>query len=103
MIIKYDIDIQNEAIKKNIERITNQIFKLLPNREEGGEWKIPLKNLIVELGGMGELIKDQTSLFSLLCKMEALLHLDEEKDFPQFRKTIFECLGLINEVKKCLD
>ena len=102
MVIKYNIDIEKDAIIKNIDRITNQIFKLLPSREEGGDWKVPLQNLIIEVSGMNELLFDHVSLFSLLCKMEGLLNLDNEKDFLQFRKTIFECLGLINEVKKCL-
>ena len=41
MILKYDVEIQDEAIIKNIDRITNQIFKLLPSREEGGDWETP--------------------------------------------------------------
>ena len=99
MVIKYNVEIKNEAILKNIDRVTNQIFKLLPSREEGGEWRIPLQNLIIEVAGMNELLFDHVVLFSLLCKMEGLLSLDKEEDFLQFRKTIFECLGLLNEIK----
>jgi hypothetical protein len=99
MVIKYNVEINNEAILKNVNRITNQIFKLLPSREEGGEWKTPLQNLIIEVAGMSELLLDQTILFSLLCKMEGLLNLDKEEDFLQFRKVIFECLGLLNDIK----
>lgn len=102
MILKYDADIQDEAIIKNIDRITNQIFKLLPNREEGGDWETPLQNLIIEIAGMDRLFIDHTDLFPLLCKLEALLALTEEDDFLMFRKTIFECLGLMNGLKKCL-
>ena len=102
MVIKYNADIHKEAILKNIDRVTNQIFKLLPLREEGGDWQTPLKNLILEMAGMAELLKDHTDLFSLLCKMESLLNLTEEDDFLNYRKIIFECLGLINGVKNCL-
>lgn len=102
MILKYDVQIENKYIIKDIERITNQIFKLLPSREEGGDWISPLENLIVELCGMNRLFNDQLSLFSLLCKMEGLLTLTKEEDFFLFRKNIFECLGLISELKKCL-
>ena len=90
MVIKYDIDIQKEAVLKNIDRITNQIFKLLPSREEGGDWETPLQNLIIELGGMGELLENQVDLFQLLCKLEALTKLTKEDDFLMFRKVIFE-------------
>lgn len=102
MVIKYDIDIAADAIKENIGRITNQIFKLLPSREEGGDWETPLHNLILEVAGMNRLLVDQTLLFSLLCKMEALLTLTGEDDFLAFRKLIFECLGLMNSLKECL-
>ena len=102
MVIKYNVDIQNEAILRNIERITNQIFKLLPSREEGNDWQTPLENLILEVTGMAELLKDHTDLFLLLCKMESLLTLTENKDFLNYRKVIFECLGLINNIKECL-
>lgn len=100
MVIKYDIEIDNEAIENNLNRITNQIFKLLPNREEGNDWETPLQNLIVEISGFNNLLQDQTDLFHLLCKLEALLTLTKEEDFLMFRKTIFECLGLCNAVKK---
>ena len=101
MIIKYGIEISTEAITKDIDRITNQIFKLLPSREEGGEWEAPLNNLILELGGMSELLKDQQlNLFILLCKLETLYQLKEEEDFFQFRRIIFECLSLLNQIKK---
>ena len=103
MVIKYNSNIDNEAIVKNIDRLTNQVFKLLPNREEGGDWKTPLENIIIELAGMDKLLLDHVNLFSLLCKLEALLDLDKEDDFLLFRKTIFECLGLMNGIKKCMD
>jgi len=102
MVIKYNAEISKEAVIANIDRITNQIFKLLPSREEGGDWITPLNNLIVEITGMSSLLIDQVNLFSLLCKLEGLLTLTEESDFYQFRKIIFECLRLINDIKKCL-
>ena len=49
MVLKYDIEISNEAISNTLDRLTNQIFKLLPLREEGGDWQTPLKNLILEI------------------------------------------------------
>lgn len=103
MIIKYDIDISDTAIKNNIQRITNQIFKLLPMREEGGDWVAPLRTLIFDLKGMSALMEDQTDLFLLLCKMEGLFSLADEEDFLEFRKVIFECLGIMGRIQKCLE
>jgi len=103
MVLKYGISIAGSAVNENVNRITNQIFKLLPSREEGGDWETPLRNLMLEIGGMNRLLDDQTILFSLLCKMESLLTLTDEEDFLEFRKLIFECLGLMNSIKSCLD
>ena len=103
MVLKYNIQVADDAIVENVDRIINQIFKLLPSREEGGDWETPLHNLILEVGGMNELLSDQTILFSLLCKMEALTFLTKEDDYLDFRKLIFECLGLLKQLKQCLD
>ncbi len=102
MVLKYDIEIDNDAVIENIDRIINQVFKLLPSREEGGDWETPLHNLILEVGGMNRLLCDQTILFSLLCKMEALTVLTGTEDYLAFRKLIFECLGLLKQLKACL-
>ena len=57
-IHKYNIDIDKNAIIENIDRIINQIFKLLPSREEGGDWQAPLQNLILEQNNQNPLRND---------------------------------------------
>ena len=99
MLIKYSANIDENAIKINLKKLTNQIYKLLPNREEGLDWERPLSTVIVEIAGMDRLFLDHhVVLFSLLCKLEGLFTLTQETDFFTFRKTIFECLGLVNEL-----
>jgi hypothetical protein len=105
MIIKYNAEINDAAINNNLKRLTNQIYKLLPSREENIDWEKPLETIIEEFAGMNRLLIDQhDSLFSLLCKLEGLFTLTKEDDFFLFRRTIFECLGLCNSLKqKCQD
>lgn len=105
MEIKYDANIENCAIKNNLKKLTNQIYKLLPNREEGAEWEAPLKTILEEFAGMDRLLIDQHEiLFSLMCKLEGLFTLTGEEDFFEYRRTIFECLGLVsNLIEKCQD
>lgn len=101
MITKYSTLIENEAIVVNLKRITNQVYKLLPSREEGADWEKPLSTLIEEIAGMDRvLIGQHEILFSLLCKLEGLFILTKEDDFFLFRRTIFECLSLINDLTK---
>lgn len=101
MITKYSTLIENEAIVVNLKRITNQVYKLLPSREEGADWEKPLSTLIEEIAGMDRvLIGQHEILFPLLCKLEGLFILTKEDDFFLFRRTIFECLSLINDLTK---
>lgn len=103
MLLKYDLNIDKDAIKTNLMRITNQIYKLLPLREEGGDWRKPLETIMEELAGMDRLFIDQQpNLYKLSCKLEGLFILEAENDFMTYRGIIFECLGIIGELSRCL-
>ncbi len=105
MMIKYNIEIDNTTIEASLKRITNQIYKLLPNREEGLDWETPLITIMEELAGINRLLIDQQDiLFPLLSKLEGLFTLIGEDDFFSYRRTIFECLNLMNSLMKaCQD
>ena len=100
MTTKYNLEIDNQIILTNLKRIINQVYKLLPNKEEGIEWKIPLDTIIEELAGMSSLFMENLGpdFLMLLSKLEGLKNLEE--DFFNFRRTIFECLNLLNRVKE---
>ena len=100
MMTKYNTEINNEIIEQNLKRIINQIYKLLPNKEEGIDWKTPLSTITEEIAGMDRLFNNQFGgdALSLLNKLEGLY--DLEDDFFSFRRTIFECLNLANKVKE---
>lgn len=101
MILKHNTYIKDEAIKANLRKITNQIYKLLPTWEEAADWQKPLATIIEEVAGMSELFLDHHKiLFPLLCKLEGLIIYTKEEDFFDFRRTIFECLGYVGELAK---
>lgn len=100
MIIKYNINIDKKSIDINLKRIINQIYKLLPSREEGEDWVRPLETIIEELTGMSRLFDCCQSVFlTLLSKLEGLFVCTDEQDFQIYRRTIFECLGLLGGIK----
>lgn len=99
MEIKYGQEVDNEVIKNNLTRITNQIFSLLPKREEDDDWIKPLQTLIIELSGMFSLLPDQEELFRLVCKLEGLLNAGEDVDFMLFRRHIFEACSIVSKIK----
>jgi len=100
MITKYETEISNEIIITNLKRLINQTYKLLPNKEEGIDWATPLSTIIEEIAGMNNLFNAELGpdTLSLISKLEGLFEIDE-RDFFSFRRTIFECLNLMNKVK----
>ena len=104
MILKYDIDVQNKVISDRLQNLINQTYKILPNREEGADWEKPLQTILQELAGMQRLMNCGFSeiYFPLLNKLEGLYSLTEENDFLCYRRIIFECLGLMNELQEKL-
>ena len=102
MILKYDIEIDNQKVCDRFKQLINLIYKLLPIREESGNWKSLLSTIIEEIAGIYKLVPTdyQDELFILLAKLEGLFSLTEEKDFFDFRRTVFECLNLMNKVKE---
>lgn len=99
MDLKYGFNIDKEAIVSNLEVLINQTFKLLPLREENTNWQKPLQTIMETLRGMDRLFIDQShTFFLLLCKLEGLYTLTEEGDFDMYRRTIFECLGLLKNI-----
>ena len=102
MILKYNIEIKNKIIVNRIQNLINQIYKLLPNREQGIDWEKPLETILEQLVGMYRLMNNEYSeiFFPLLNKLEGLYSLTKEDDFLCYRRTIFECLGLMNELKE---
>ena len=99
------MEIEVSAVFASIKKLTNQIYKLLPNREENIDWQTPLTTIIEELAGMNKLLFDQQHIsFSLLCKLKGLFDLTNEDDFFLYRRMIFECLSLMNNlIKECQD
>ncbi len=102
MVLTTGACIDIKAIRNIIKKMTNHVYKLLPMREEGGQWRKLLETLVIQLSGMKRLIEGQDELiFSLLCKMEGLLSLsDDERDDTSYRRVIFDCLGLLNTLEK---
>ena len=68
---KYNFDIDNNLINTNINRLTNQIWKLIPMRENEEDWLSQLNTVIIELTGLGQIFNDSQYLI-LLSKLEGL-------------------------------
>ena len=96
---KYDLQITPQVFEASIKKNINLIYKLLPMREEGQDWTKPLETILEELVGMNRLLIGlQPAMFPIICKLEGLFSLTENKDMSLFRRTIFECLSLLSKL-----
>ena len=95
---KYDFDFPIEIIEKNIMRLTNQIWKLFPMKEHDENWKKQLDTVIIEIAGLNEIFIEYPQFLQILSKLEGLKTV-ENIDFSLYRKTVFEIISLIQEVK----
>lgn len=100
MYMIYDVDVDPQIVASNLHRIINQIYRLLPLREEGSDWKKPLYTLIIELTGLIKLFPDIEEGLRALSKLQGVYSIGEELDFYEYRRTIFECCSIIGSIEK---
>ena len=90
---KYGFNINKNIINTNINRLTNQIWKLIPMRENNEDWLSQLNTVIIELSGLNEIFSFNGQFVILLSKLEGLK--DETIEFLIYRKTVFEAITLL--------
>ena len=95
MITKYGFEFSKEEINKEIMRLTNQLWKLIPMRENNEDWDKQLETVIIDIAGKDEIFLHNSQFLQLLSKLEGLKLVDI--DFAIYRKTVFECINLLNE------
>lgn len=93
---KYGIDMSIAHTAVDINRLTNQLWKLIPMRENDENWKNHLETVIVELVGLNEIFNFDERFLILLSKLEGIRVGDIE--FFIYRKTVFECISLLREI-----
>ena len=95
---KYEFDFAKETVDKNVMRLTNQIWKLIPMREHDEDWKKQLDTVIIEIAGLNEIFIWSPQFLQSLSKLEGL-KVTEDIDFALYRKTVFEIISLVQEFK----
>ena len=98
LLTKYDFDFSLEIIQKDVIRLTNQIWKLIPMREHEEDWKKQLDTVIIEIAGLNEIFIYEPQFLQILSKLEGLKVM-EDIEFQAYRKTVFEVINLLQEFK----
>ena len=79
---KYNIDFPKEVIKNEVIRLTNQLWKLIPMRENEEDWRKQLMTVIIDIAGKDEIFLHDSHFLQLLSKLEGLrVESDEEIEF----------------------
>lgn len=93
------IIIPDSVLVSDVKRLTNQLWKLIPMRENEENWIGQLDSLLIEISGLGSLAKinEDENFLILLSKLEGLRVKD--LSFSAYRKTVFECISLLRELR----
>lgn len=94
----FGIQIESESIEQNVARLTNQTWKLIPMREHEEDWEKQLDTVNLEIAGLGVIFAQFPQFLSLRAKLEGMKEIDTT--FELYRRTVFECISLLQEVKK---
>ena len=94
---KYNFNIDSNLINTNINRLTNQIWKLIPMWGNHEDWRNQLETVLIELTGLNELFNSNGQYLILLSKLEGLKVY--AIDFLIYRKTVFEAITLLRGLR----
>ena len=97
-INQFNFSFPKEVIDADIQRLTNQLWKLIPMRENNEDWEKQLNTVIIEIAGLNEIFISTPQFLQLLSKLKGLQV--EEVNFILYRKIVFESINLLQELKK---
>ena len=97
-INQFNFSFPKEVIDANIQRLTNQLWKLIPMRENNEDWEKQLNTVIIEIAGLNEIFISTPQFLQLISKLKGLQV--EEVSFILYRKIVFESINLLQELKK---
>ena len=94
----YGFSFSESIIHNDVKRLTNQLWKLIPMKENEEDWSKQLNSVIIEIAGKHVIFNADQRFLQLLSKLEGLKVTDLE--FALYRKTVFECINLLQEIGK---
>lgn len=94
-MITHDCVFSDELIKKDLRRLINQIWKLLPMRENNEDWRRQLQSVLNELYGLHNMFDGQLNFLILLSKLEGLT---QTEDYMAYRTVVFSVISLLTDM-----
>lgn len=94
---RYNINFSDDVKEQDLKRLINQLWKLIPMRENNEDWVAHLNIITEEISGLVKIYKEKVEGLILLSKLEGLTS-QTCKDFMLYRKTVFRCIDLLAQV-----
>lgn len=88
------------VVVTDLRRLVNQIWKLLPMRENQEDWQGQIKTVLLELRGLDKIFGGELDFLVFVTELYGLL---DEADFMIYRKTVFSAISLLTDLANQLD
>ena len=94
------LSFNEETVCNDIKRLINQVWKLIPMREDNEDWKHQLELVVTELIGFQELFRNEIDLLIIISKLEGLRLTDNS--FSHYRAEVFSVIHVLGELRNGL-
>ena len=91
--------IPEAAVTANINRLTNQMWKLIPMRENGENWQQQIDSILTELLGLQDIYCIVDEKFVILLSKLKGLKAEEGIMFETYRNTVFKCISILRGMR----
>lgn len=98
---KYEsISFEESNVISDIKRLINQVWKLIPMKENNENWKKQIVQVLVETAGLQELFQNRIDLLIILSKLEGLKEFGDTIAFIEFRSLVFSIISLLSKANE---
>ena len=85
-------DVNEEVVRGHLKRLINQIWKLIPMRENDEDWKYQIELVLIELIGFQKTF-EHIDILMPISKLEGLKNTDTS--FRKYRSEIFYIIDIL--------
>ena len=94
------VSFEESNVISDIKRLINQVWKLIPMKENNENWKKQINQVLVEIIGLQELFENRIDLLVILTKLEGVKECGDEVAFIEFRSLVFSIIALLSKVNE---
>lgn len=91
----YDNEFDDTLVAKDLRRLVNQIWKLLPMKENEEDWQKQLDSVLIELRGLHAMFGGELDFLILISQLEGLRAADT---FMLYRTMVFNAISTMTEL-----